>query len=199
MVNWEELTLNILISVIISGTLSFFVARHFKLNVKPKIEEIYEYNREFRIHNISSILEFSDWNMKEIFDVLEQNNCVGTEFRHVNLSDELLENIKERVFRLDQAYDDVYKRIEEAGQYAAGDELFLFLDFMTNSKAFAEDLSKEKYNPQYLRRRGKNAKKLVEHFREFFSRDFIKKWDDIEDSRLESPPSKFGLGRFGIK
>lgn len=197
MVNWEELTLNILISVIISAILAFIIARHFKLNVKPKIEEIYEYNREFRIHNISSILEFSDWNMQEIFDVLEQNNCVGAEFRHVNLSKELLEKMKERVFRLNQAYDDVYKRIEEAGQYTAGDELFLFLDFMTNSKAFAEELSKEKYNPQYLRRRGKNAKKLIEHFREFFSEDFIKKWDDIEGPRLESPPSKFELGRFG--
>lgn len=197
MVNWEELTLNILISVIISAILAFIIARHFKLNVKPKIEEIYEYNREFRIHNISSILEFSDWNMQEIFDVLEQNNCVGAEFRYVNLSKELLEKMKERVFRLNQAYDDVYKRIEEAGQYTAGDELFLFLDFMTNSKAFAEALSKEEYNPQYLRHRGKNVKKLIEHFREFFSEDFIKKWDDIEDSRLESPPSKFELGRFG--
>lgn len=197
MVNWEELTLNILISVIISAILAFIIARHFKLNVKPKIEEIYEYNREFRIHNISSILEFSDWNMQEIFDVLEQNNCVGAEFRYVNLSKELLEKMKERVFRLNQAYDDVYKRIEEAGQYTAGDELFLFLDFMTNSKAFAEALSKEEYNPQYLRRRGKNVKKLIEHFREFFSEDFIKKWDDIEDSRLEPPPSKFELGRFG--
>lgn len=197
MVNWEELTLNILISVIISAILAFIIARHFKLNVKPKIEEIYEYNREFRIHNISSILEFSDWNMQEIFDVLEQNNCVGAEFRYVNLSKELLEKMKERVFRLNQAYDDVYKRIEEAGQYTAGDELFLFLDFMTNSKAFTEALSKEEYNPQYLRHRGKNAKKLIEHFREFFSEDFIKKWDDIEDSRLESPPSKFELGRFG--
>lgn len=197
MVNWEELTLNILISVIISAILAFIIARHFKLNVKPKIEEIYEYNREFRIHNISSILEFSDWNMQEIFDVLEQNNCVGAEFRHVNLSKELLEKMKERVFRLNQAYDDVYKRIEEAGQYTAGDELFLFLDFITNSKAFAEALSKEEYNPQYLRRRGKNAKKLIEHFREFFSEDFIKKWDDIEGPRLKSPPSKFELGRFG--
>jgi hypothetical protein len=42
-----------------------------------------------------------------------------------------------------------------------------------------------KYNPEYLRKRGKTAKLLVERFEKYFTEDFVQKWKNIDDSRLE--------------
>lgn len=180
-INWIEIALNAVIAFIVAIGVGLYI----RFKVKPKIEEIYEYNREYRIRSIVMILELSDWNMEKLFEILEQNNCVGAKFLRVNLSPEELEETKERAYRLKLAYDDVYERIAEAKQYVSGDELLLFLDFIEFSKIFADELSAEKYNPQWIRRRGIVAKKLIKYFQEFFTEDFVKKWEDVECSRLQ--------------
>ena len=124
-------------------------------------------------------------NMLDLFKILEQNNCTGDEFLYVNLSNDASQQVSYNLTNLKTAYDDVYNRIAEAKQYVAGEELLLFLDFINYSVAFADELNCGNYNPQYLRRRGKMAKLLVSRFREFFTEDFCKKWDEIEESCLE--------------
>lgn len=123
--------------------------------------------------------------MTEIFGFLEHNNYVGDSFRQLNLSKDAKTRMDERAFRLRQAYDDIYKLIADSKQYVAGDERLVFLDFINYSMVFAEELRDEKYNPQYLRRRGKTAKLLMERFENYFTKDFVKQWKELDESRLE--------------
>lgn len=192
MINWEQIIISSLISVTISGVTSYVIAYYFRKKVKPKIEKIYEENREYRITEIAIILQSSHDRMGMIFAFLERNNLVKNEFHKFNMVKQSFNTSD--VFYLDEfakfAYDlqqdciDIYNKINDAKQYIVGQELHYFLEYVHLSQLFVDELTSGNFNPEWLQKRAISAKYILERYSDYFSKDFVDDWDNILSMRM---------------
>lgn len=171
MVDWDTV---LVVFIIVIG-----LGLYFRHATKPRIEQVYESNRNYVINGMLNDIYIMDRFMGHVFELLDNKKGFDPHderqlFNFSQKEDDKIRSYYSQTHRI----SDAFKKFSDYNVHLKQEEYEVLINYVYFSDQFVESLLKprEEYVKDYLEQRKKYAKQILKLFDGYLTKDFKSSW-----------------------